>query len=208
VRWSNSYRVNPAPGFIEPCLPTNAEVAPKGANWIHEIKHDGYRLLVRRRGGDVRIYTRRGADWTKRFPLIVSARKLKAQAFYIDGEGVVAEQNGLAVFDRIHSKQHDASVFLYAFDLLELDGDDLRGMPLIARKNKLKTLTRRSTLIRYNEHLEGEGRQIFESACKLGLEGIVSKRSDLPYVSGRSKTWLKIKNPNSAAMKRYEEGTF
>jgi bifunctional non-homologous end joining protein LigD len=121
---------------------------------------------------------------------------------------VVADKSGLAVFDKIHSNKNDASVFLYAFDLLELDGKHLRALPLVDRKKKFKALTPRSKLIQYNEHLEGDGKIIFQQACELGIEGIVSKLSDRPYASGRSKSWLKIKNPNSAAMKRYEEGMF
>jgi len=115
---------------------------------------------------------------------------------------------GIAIFDRIHSKQNDADVFLYAFDLLELEGQDLRLLPLSERKKKLKTLVRKSKDIHYNDHLAGDGTEIFTAACRIGLEGIVSKRADRPYLSGRSQTWLKIKNRDSPAMKRYEEGTF
>ncbi len=209
MRWSVS-RVKAAPGFIEPALPTVAPRAPAGDLWIHEIKHDGYRLLVRKREGKVRIYTRRGADWTHRFPAIVkTAMKLRAETLHLDGEGVVCRDDGVAVFDRLHSKANDHAVFLYAFDLLEIDGEDLRLSPLESRKARLKTLLRsRKSGIVYNEHMEGDGRLIFEHACKLGLEGIVSKRRDLPYRSGRVKGWLKIKNPKAPAALRIEEGTF
>jgi bifunctional non-homologous end joining protein LigD len=136
VRWHNSSRVSPAPGFIEPCLPTVAARAPTGDRWLHEIKHDGYRLMVRRHGDAIRIYTRRGADWTARFPAIVyAARKLKAFSFHLDGEGVVCREDGLAVFDRLHSKGYDEACFHYAFDLIELDGQDLRPLALVERAN-------------------------------------------------------------------------
>jgi bifunctional non-homologous end joining protein LigD len=104
-RWNNTSRVTPAPGFIEPCLPTPAHKPPTGPLWLHEIKHDGYRLLVRKNAGKVRVYTRRGVDWTHRFPGIVNtASKIKADYFYIDGEGVVTRDDGVAIFDSLHSK--------------------------------------------------------------------------------------------------------
>ena len=130
-RWENQSRVIAAPGFIEPCLPTVALRVPAGPQWVHEIKHDGYRLLVRKSAGNVRIYTRRGADWTKRFPAIVeAASKIKAASFYLDGEGVVCDADGIAAFDKLHSKANDHAVFLYAFDLLEIDGQDLTPVPI------------------------------------------------------------------------------
>ena len=198
------------PGFIEPCLPTPAARAPTGPDWVHEIKHDGYRLMVRRSGDRVRIYTRRGADWTHRFPRIVEGtRKLRVSSVLLDGEGVVCDDNGLAIFDKLHSKANDESVFLYAFDLLELNGDDCRRLQLGKRKSQLQHLLARTTNgIHYNEHLQDDGQIVFEKACKFGCEGIVAKRIDSPYRSGRSRTWIKVKNPNSPAALRIEEGTF
>jgi bifunctional non-homologous end joining protein LigD len=209
-RWNNSSRVVPAPGFIEPCLPTDAPRVPDGPQWIHEIKHDGYRLLVRKHDGKVRIYTRRGVDWTKRFPRIVeAAMRMRHTSLYLDGEGVVCGKDGIAVFDKLHSKANDEAVFIYAFDVLELNGDDLREAPLEDRKRRLERLLRKSQDgIVFNEHLEGDGAVMFKHACKLRLEGIVSKRRDMRYRSGRSKAWLKIKNPKSPAMLRIEDGTF
>ena len=165
---------------------------------------------MRKSSGKVRIYTRRGADWTKRFPAIVdAAAKIKAASFYIDGEGVVCGTDGVALFDKLHNKANDAAVFLYAFDLLELDGEDLRPVPLEQRKSYLrKVLSRRKSGIVYNEHLDGNGSMIFQHACRLGLEGVVSKRRDLPYRSGRTKSWLKTKNPKSPAVLRIEDSTF
>ena len=210
MRWQNSSRVLPAPGFIAPCLPTDAHRVPVGPLWLHEIKHDGYRLLVRKAGDMVRIYTRRGADWTDRFPVIVDAAlELKATSFYLDGEGVVCGEDGLAVFDKLHSKANDDAVFLLAFDLVEIDGEDIRQLALVERKIRLrKLLGRRKSGIVYNDHLDGDGAAIFAHACKLGMEGIVSKRRDMAYRSGRAKGWLKIKNPKSPAMLRVEDGAF
>src|SRR5262245_55883104 len=138
-----STRVLASPGFIEPALPTRHFRAPTGPDWLHEIKHDGYRLLVRKIDGKVRIYTRRGADWTDRFPQIVdAAMRLRASSLYLDGEGVVCRDDGLAVFDTLHSKVYDHRVFIYGFDLLEMDGDDLRPLPLEQRKARLRALLR------------------------------------------------------------------
>jgi bifunctional non-homologous end joining protein LigD len=117
--------------------------------------------------------------------------------------------NGVALFDKLHSKANDHAVFLYAFDLLEIDGEDLRPVPLEQRKARLrKVLIRRRGGTVYSEHLDGDGAIIFQHACRLGLEGVVSKRRDLPYRSGRAKSWLKIKNPKSPAALRIEDGTF
>jgi len=209
MRWTTP-RVIAAPGFIAPALPTVARNVPEGALWVHEIKHDGYRLLVRKRGDQVRVYTRRGADWTHRFLRIVQAAgRLKAGSFYLDGEGVVCGKDGVAVFDKLHGKANDDAVFLYAFDILELDGIDLRPTPLEYRKKRLRSLLgKRKSGIVFNEHIEGDGADIFKHACKLGLEGIVSKRRDLAYRSGRVRSWLKIKNPKAPAALRIEQGTF
>lgn len=210
MRWSSASKVAPTTGFIEPCLPTPADRAPSGGDWLHEIKHDGYRLMVRKHEDHIRIYTRRGADWTKRFPRIVSAvQKLKANSLLIDGEGVVYDNNGMPSFDLLHSHEHDKEVSLVAFDLLELEGAPVRREPLLSRKLKLKRLLPKTRSgIEFNGHVEGDGQIIFRHVCKLGHEGIVAKRKDLPYESGRSRRWLKIKNPDSAAAKRVEDGTF
>ena len=212
MRWlsRDDIFVRSAPGFIEPCLPTPSRRVPIGPGWVYEIKHDGYRLMVRKAGERVRIYTRRGVDWTKRFPRVVSSvRKLRAQSVLLDGEGVICDDNGLAVFDKLHSKLNDESVMLYAFDMLELDGEDCRRERLDDRKSRLrKLLGKRSDGILYNDHMESDGQLVFEHACQFGCEGIVAKRADSLYRSGRSKSWLKIKNPKSPAMLRVEEGTF
>jgi bifunctional non-homologous end joining protein LigD len=194
-------------GFIEPCLPSPAAKPPTGPGWIHEIKHDGFRLMARRDPAGVRLLTRRGLDWTGRFPLIArAALSLKTASCLIDGEAVACDGDGLPVFDRLRYRRDDRGVFLYAFDLIELDGDDLRHEPIERRKAALAKLIRRTkTGLALNEHIDEPGDVVFRHACKLGLEGIVSKRLGSPYRSGRSRHWIKSKNPAAPAVKREAE---
>jgi ATP-dependent DNA ligase len=184
--------------------------APNGPDWLYELKHDGYRLLVSKQEDRVRIFTRRGADWTKRFPRIVAAvRQLKASSVLIDGEGIVYDHDGMPSFALLHSHDYDREVSLVGFDLLELNGVEVRREPLLDRKSKLeRLLVKVKDGIEFNAHIEGAGQTIFEHVCKLGHEGIIAKRKDLPYESGCSRRWLKIKNPNSPAAKRIEDGSF
>ena len=194
-------------GFVEPCRPSKATRPPSGPQWVHEIKHDGFRLMVRREGVQVRCFTRGGHDWAERFPAIVdAARRLSAKSFLIDGEAVVCRPDGLSDFDALRVGRRAHEVTLAAFDLIELHGDDLRDEPLSKRKQLLaKILGSGPDAIVYNEHLEQDGAAVFEHACRMGLEGIVSKRLDSPYRSGPSKTWLKSKNPLSEAVQRERE---
>ena len=128
-------------GFIEPCLPYPSKRPPVGPEWVHEVKHDGHRLMARRRCDRVRLYTRRGYDWTGRYPRIAQAlRSLKVTSAVIDGEAVWCGPDGVSSFDKLHSRAHDDQVFLYAFDLLELDGVDCRAQPLAIRKACLRKL--------------------------------------------------------------------
>jgi bifunctional non-homologous end joining protein LigD len=205
--WRTSSRPNKRPGVVEPCIPTLASKPPVGPQWIHEIKHDGYRLIVRKRGGRVGLFTRRGYEWTDRYPRISAAvAGLRAVSATIDGEAVCCDDPGVAVFDKLHSRVHDAQAFLYAFDLLELDGEDWRPQPLESRKARLeKLLAKAPAGIQFNEHLDGDGAAIFAVACKLGCEGIVSKHRDRPYRSGPSKAWLKIKNPAAPGVQRFAD---
>ena len=198
---------SPRSGFIEPCLPSSAERFPAGPDWIHEIKHDGYRLMARRDAVGIRLLTRNGHDWAPRYPLIVEAvDRLKVRSCLIDGEAVACDENGLAVFERLRLKPSGKHIFLYAFDLLELDGQDLRREPLETRKATLASLLRGSLPgLRLNEHLAHDGESVFQHACKMGLQGIVSKRLGSRYRSGRSKDWLKFKNPAAPAVKREAE---
>jgi bifunctional non-homologous end joining protein LigD len=194
-------------GFIEPCLPSSAERPPAGPEWVHEIKHDGYRLMARRDPIGIRLLTRNGHDWSPRYPLIVEAvNRLKVRSCLIDGEAVVCDDNGLAVFERLRKVRQSPQVFLCAFDLLELDGKDLRGEPLEVRKATLASLLRaRLPGLQFNQHLTHPGDIVFRHACAMGLEGIVSKRLGSRYFSGRTKDWLKFKNPNAPAVKREAE---
>jgi ATP-dependent DNA ligase len=194
-------------GFVPPCLPTKAHQLPSGELWLHEIKHDGFRVIARKDGDRVRLYSRPGNDLTDRFRLVVEALVwLRARSCIIDGEAVCCGDDGVPSFDRIRYRRHDGEVFLYAFDLIELDGNDLRREPLDVRKATLASLLRRAAPgLRLNEHIEVDGATVFAHACKLGLEGIVSKRKGSPYRSGRSPDWLKMKNPACAAVKREEE---
>ena len=195
------------PGFVPPCLPTKAPYPPTGDEWLHEIKMDGFRIIARKDGDQVKLYSRQGNDLTERFPLIVEAlARLRSRSCIIDGEAVCCDENGVPSFDRLRYRRHDGAVFLYAFDLIALDGDDLRREPLEVRKATLASvLAKAGPGIRFNEHIEGDGPTVFAHACKMGLEGIVSKRRVSPYRSGRSPDWLKMKNPACEAVKREME---
>ena len=154
-------RTRPGLGIIEPCLPSAAERPPSGPGWLHEIKHDGFRIMARRDGAGIRLITRHGNDFTSRFPIIVAAvTALPARSFLIDGEAIVTDGDGLAVFDLIRHKRHGGAAVLCAFDLIELDGEDLR----------------RSSI---EYHYEGDGEIIFKHACKLGCEGMAWQRPTL-----------------------------
>jgi len=196
-----------AAGFIAPCLPTKTDKLPSGGQWLHEIKHDGFRIIARKDGERVRLYSRPGNDFTRRFPLIVETlARLRSRSCIIDGEAVACDDNGVALFDLVRHHRANDSVFLYAFDLIELNGDDMRRDPLEVRKATLRSMLAKAGLgLRFNEHLEGDGPTVFAHACKMGLEGIVSKRKDSPYRSGRSPDWLKMKNPAAPAVKREAE---
>ncbi len=196
-RMLNTYR---------PCLPTMVMKAPTGERWVHEIKHDGFRIITRRVGKDVRLFTKQGADYSKRYPLVVEAiNRLRVSSIVLDGEAVWIGPNGLPDFDALWNRTDGARVSLFAFDLLEINGEDYRAKPLLERKQRLSKLLSKKTGIRFVEHLDGDGPTIFEHACKLGLEGIVSKRVDLPYESGPSKHWQKVKNKTHPAVQRVRE---
>jgi len=130
-----------ADGFVPPCIPTLAAKPPSGPDWVHEIKHDGYRLIVRRDGRSVRLFTRRGHDWTDRYPAIAAvAAKLRARSFTLDGEAAVSGADGVVVFEALHRRRAAPDAVLHAFDLLEFNGKDLRPLPLGDRKAKLARL--------------------------------------------------------------------
>ena len=179
-------------GFIPPCIPTRTFKVPVGPDWIHEVKHDGYRLQVHRDGDGVRLFTRRGFDWTDRYPAIVrAALELPAKSCILDGEAVVCGGDGIAVFEDLHRRGVVTEAMLYAFDLLEFGGEDLRPFPLSDRKRLLaKIVGKRSLGIVLSEHTDED---VFQGVCQMGLEGVVSKRLSSPYPSGRSTDWLKLR---------------
>ena len=195
-------------GFIPPCRPTKA---PGTALRRAVAARDQARRLSGhrpqgRRAGEALQPPRQRLDR----PLPADRRgagRLRSRSCIIDGEAVACDGSGIAQFNRIRYRSYDGTVFLYAFDLIELNGDDLRRDPLQVRKATLaSTLAKAGPGIRFNEHLEyDDGEAVFRHACKMGLEGIVSKRKDSPYRSGRSSDWLKMKNPACAAVKREAE---
>jgi bifunctional non-homologous end joining protein LigD len=204
----SSFRPHSLPaGFIAPCLPTAAPSAPSGEQWLHEIKHDGIRVIARKDDKRVKLYSRPGNDLTTRFPQIVEAlARLRSRSCIIDGEAVACGDDGIAMFELIRQWRNGGSAFMYAFDLIELNGDDLRREPLERRKTTLgRLLAHAGHGVQLNEHLEAEGPLIFEHACRMGLEGIVSKRKASWYQSGRSREWVKAKNPKAPAVQRLAE---
>jgi bifunctional non-homologous end joining protein LigD len=192
---------------VEPCLPRPAKEPPVGPEWIHEIKHDGFRVMARREGQGVRLISRNGRDLTYRFPLIATAMAaLPVTSCLIDGEAIVCDDNGLSKFDLIRNYRKGNIATFCAFDLLELNGQDMRHQPLEERKAALKMVLRPSHPgVAYNRHFDVEGSIVFHHACKLGCEGVVSKRLGSPYRAGRSADWIKVKNPAAPAVKRETE---
>jgi ATP-dependent DNA ligase len=189
----------------ELCLAIAGKQVPSGPDWLHEIKLDGYRMLVIRENERVRLITKGGHDWTGRYPWIAeSALRNRQKHFVIDGEAVVLGVDGNADFNDLHSRKHDHEVQLYAFDILALGGDDLRSLPLHMRKNNLAQLLRgRPDGITIAPFERGEiGPELFRAACRMGLEGLVSKHRERPYRAGRQKFWVKVKNRQHPAFAR------
>jgi bifunctional non-homologous end joining protein LigD len=183
----------PLPGFIEPALATSIEKVPAGERWIHEIKFDGYRVQVHLANEAVKIFTRRGNDWTKRFKKVAhDAWRIKAASAVIDGEIVVPAADGTTDFSVLQNELKGTSkaIVLVAFDLLYLNGQEIRNEPLVRRKAELKKIIA-GTDVQFSESFEIEGREMFAHACKLGLEGVVSKVRDSAYASGRGNNWVK-----------------
>jgi bifunctional non-homologous end joining protein LigD len=182
------------PGFIEPALASSIEKAPNGDRWIHEIKFDGYRVQVHIANNEVKVFTRRGYDWTNRFKKIASdAWHISAGSAIIDGEVVAPAPDGTTDFSVLQNefKGRSTKIVMIAFDLLYLNGHDLRKLPLAERKALLKKLVDK-TDIQFSESFEVDGREMFKHACKTGLEGVVSKVRDSHYSSGRTNTWVKV----------------
>jgi bifunctional non-homologous end joining protein LigD len=193
-------RLAAMPAFVEPSLALLVDKPPTGPLWVHEIKFDGYRMQARIDGDDVRLLTRKGLDWTKRFPTIATALgKLVAEKALLDGEIVSEDERGVPHFSDLQgdlkSGRRDRLRY-HVFDLLYLDGLDLTGATLLDRKSMLEQILERAPAgspLRYSQHSDESGATMLRHSCRMGLEGIVSKRTDLPYRSGRGEHWLKIK---------------
>ena len=181
------------PGFIEPALATSIERVPQGERWIHEIKFDGYRIQLHIANEDVKVFTRRGNDWTRRFRKIAhDAFLISATSAIIDGEVVVPAADGTTDFSVLQNelKVQSDMIAMVAFDLLYLNGYDLRKLPLVERKTLLKKLIAK-TAVQFSESFEVDGPEMFKHACGVGLEGVVSKVRDSRYSSGRGNDWVK-----------------
>jgi bifunctional non-homologous end joining protein LigD len=181
------------PGFIEPALATSIEKAPAGERWIHEIKFDGYRVQLHLVNESIKVFTRRGHDWTARFRKVANeAYLISARSAIIDGEIVAPAADGSTDFSVLQNQLRGKSdkIVMVAFDLLYLNGYDLRKLPLIERKALLNKLIAK-TAIQFSESFEIDGREMFKQACRIGLEGVVSKVRDSRYLSGRGSDWVK-----------------
>jgi bifunctional non-homologous end joining protein LigD len=197
------------PGFIKPQLATLKSRAPKGEQWLHEIKYDGYRIQIHLNRGRKKVFTRNGLDWTKRFTEIAGALAIPGEAI-IDGEVVVVHE-GRTNFSELQAELaagRQGRLVYYAFDLLWRNGD-LRKLPQMERKQALLDLLGENDVelpVLYSEHLTGDGQVMFEHAAKLNWEGIVSKRADAPYRSERTEAWLKSKPSSVKNSHRVREG--
>ncbi|HVG10502.1 MAG TPA: DNA ligase D [Thermoanaerobaculia bacterium] len=187
------------PAKVEPQLATLVTDPPRGEEWIHELKFDGYRVLCELKDGNVRMVTRSGKDWTDRFgPIVEAITALPATEALLDGEAAVLLPNGTTSFQALQNALGEGgeNLVYFAFDLLHLDGYDLRPVPLLQRKEALTALLAsqpKEGTIRLSDHVQGTGEEFYRHACDYALEGIISKRADQPYQSGRSKDWLKVK---------------
>ena len=189
--------ISKPPPFRPVQLATLVDAVPAGDRWLHEMKYDGYRTLVAVGDGEARAYTRSGLDWSDRFPSILKdAAKLKVRSALIDGEAVVLDADGKSSFQALQGalKGAPATIDYYAFDLLELDGADLTGLPLVERKAKLKAiLPAKSDHISFSDHIQGSGEKLLNSFCQAGLEGVISKLANSKYVGSRAGSWVKTK---------------
>ena len=182
---------------FEPCIPSGGKTVPDRPEWIHEIKHDGYRLIVQRDGKRVRLWTRNGHDWSDRFPLIAEAAlRNRNSSFVIDGEAVLLGVDGRSRFQRAALAQARSRGRVLRLRFLVSDGEDLRRLPLSMRKASLaRLLARRVDGIFLSDFEQGEiGPDLFRHACLMGLEGMVSKHRESTYRGGRFRHWIKVKN--------------
>jgi bifunctional non-homologous end joining protein LigD len=186
------------PPFREPQKATLADTVPAGSSWIHEMKYDGYRCLLSIGGGEAKVFTRSGLDWSDKFPEIVeAAREIEAGSALLDGEIVALDDKGKSSFSALQQaiSEGGRGLTLFLFDALEVDGEDLTQLPNIERKARLATLLGegRPPHILYAEHIVGHGDELFQAMCEAGQEGIISKKADSLYRGSRTKCWLKIK---------------
>jgi bifunctional non-homologous end joining protein LigD len=183
-------------GFIEPCQPVLSALVPPGPEWIHELKHDGWRVLARKEADRVRLWSRNGREWTDAFPGVVQAiQELEVQSCVLDGEAMAHNEKGWPHFHGLQSREGRANAVLIGFDLLMVNGEDLRPWSLLERRGWLSDLMEGAPeCLRFSEHLE-DGKALLRHACALNLEGIVSKRKNAPYRSGHFDGWRKIKCP-------------
>jgi bifunctional non-homologous end joining protein LigD len=190
--------MSPCLRFIPPQLPSLTEHPPEGANWIHEVKHDGYRTMLVIERGTALAYTRNGHDWSDRYPgIIAAALKLPCRSAILDGEVIVQDARGVSDFEALQAALHSqpTRLIFYAFDLLHLDGKNLLDRSLVERRAKLLELVRHNqeSAIQFSEEFIGDAAAFFRACAAHELEGIVSKLANSRYRSGRSKTWLKTK---------------
>jgi bifunctional non-homologous end joining protein LigD len=188
------------PERIHPQLATLVDHVPEGAEWMHELKYDGYRILCALKNGKARLFTRNGNDWTAKLPRIArAAETLPVHSAWLDGELVAVRADGSIDFQALQNSfdaGSDADLAYYLFDLLYVDGYDVRAAPLSERKRLLASIMQGedlSPLVRYSQHIDGRGDVVFAEACRRGMEGLVSKRSDASYVTGRNRNWVKVK---------------
>ena len=204
-------RKSKLPAFVQPQLATLVDSVPQGDEWLHEIKFDGYRVLCRIENRRAIFLTREAQDWTRRFgALVEAAQRLPVHQAFLDGEVVALEENGKTNFQLLQNslKQNNPATLVYfVFDLLYLDGWDLTHSPLYDRKKLLKQILKQKRVskvlgppLRYSEHWIGQGDDLYQESCRKGLEGIISKKADQPYRSGRSRDWLKIVSFEAASV--------
>jgi len=191
-------RVMPLPKWIKPQLTRLVEDAPTGNDWLHEIKYDGYRMHARLDGGRAQLLTRTGLDWSHRYRATIQAlSKLRVKSAYLDGELCAVRPDGVPVFSRLQAAMDEGrtdELIFFVFDLLYLDGESIAGLPLVERKARLaKLFAREVPGLRYSDHVVGGGPHFRQQACKLGLEGVISKRADRPYAPGDRGIWVKSK---------------
>jgi bifunctional non-homologous end joining protein LigD len=188
------------PTWIKPQLTRLVDEAPAGGDWVHEIKYDGYRMHPRIDGGKIQLLTRTGLDWSHRYRRTIDALgALRVKSAYVDGELCALNADGVPVFSRLQAAMDEGrtgDLVFFAFDLLHLNGESTVRLPLIERKERLQRLFKRKKEIdglRYSDHVAGDGPRFREHACKLGLEGVISKRADRPYAPGDRGIWVKSK---------------